>query len=88
MASLRQAAIDAEALELFVAMLEGEDMRAFQVAMATLAEEPRREGEPAFPSLGMMLELIDEASEIFPAAPDQSIDRLPVYEADEAKALR
>lgn len=67
MAIFRQAKIEnPETLEMYVSYLLPRDLRAFQVAMAMLSEESRQEGEPAFPSMGMILEAMEEAREIFP----------------------
>jgi hypothetical protein len=41
-------------------------MRAFQVAMATLSESEREDGETAFPSLGTILAAMEETRERFP----------------------
>lgn len=79
MASFRQASVSEDTLNLYCLALEGEDMRAFQVAMAQLAESERREGESAFPSLGMILGCMDEAAEVFPKELGGRIDRTPQF---------
>lgn len=66
MACFRQAAMDDATLESYTLALKDLDMRAFQVAMAIISESRRREGETAFPDLGYILDVMDEAREIFP----------------------
>lgn len=68
MATLRRADLtqDPQYLDLFAAYLGPLDLRAFQVAMAVLSERPREDGEPALPSLGMILAEMDEARELSP----------------------
>lgn len=66
MACFRQAKMDSATLELFTAYLAPLDLRAFQVAMATISESERLEGETAFPSLGIILAAMDEAREFSP----------------------
>lgn len=66
MACFRQAAMDDATLESYTLALKGLDLRAFQVAMAVISESRRREGETAFPDLGYVLDVMDEAREIFP----------------------
>jgi hypothetical protein len=63
-------------------------MRALQVAMAVLSESPRRDGEPAFPSLGMILDLMDEASETRPAEPGGIINRKPLAYGGKQRRLQ
>lgn len=78
MACFRQANLDKETLELFTAYLLPLDLRAFQVAMANLAESERREGETAFPCMGIILARMDEAREFFPRAGEHVINSFPV----------
>jgi hypothetical protein len=67
MAIFRQAKIDKVTLELYAeALAQFTDLRAFQVAMATLAESPRQEGETALPSLGDIIEAMKDAREEWP----------------------
>lgn len=66
MAIFRQARWEPISLELFTQYLVNLDLRAFQVAMAILAENKREDGETALPSLGKILAVMDEAREIFP----------------------
>jgi hypothetical protein len=66
MACFRQAKMDRETLELFTAYLLPLDLRAFQVAMATISTSERKDGETAFPSLGTILAAMDEARELSP----------------------
>ena len=82
MACFRQAAMDRMTLESYALVLEQEDLRAFQVAMAIISETKREPGETAFPDLGSILEVIRKAEEhrrfrdprCYPPA-----DRSPVY---------
>lgn len=46
--------------ELFSARLELENLDYVIAALRKLGEEPRREGDPALPSLGMIIEAIKE----------------------------
>lgn len=66
MACFRQAAMDDATLESYTLALKGLDLRAFQVAMAVISESRRHEGETAFPDLGYILDVMDEAREMFP----------------------
>lgn len=66
MACFRQAAMDDATLESYTLALKGLDLRAFQVAMAVISESRRREGETAFPDLGYILDVMEEAREMFP----------------------
>lgn len=80
MACFRQAAIDEVTLELYSSALKDLDLRAFQVAMAVLAERPRREGETAFPDLGTVLDLMDKARERYVTPRKPKLNTLPLYE--------
>ena len=66
MAICRGAKMDKPTLELLTEILLPLDMRAFQVAMAILAESPRGEGETTLPSLGDILSAMDDARERWP----------------------
>ncbi len=57
--------------------------------MATLAENPRGEGETAFPSLGDILAAMDAAREFWPNFKfgEKQINVLPVYAGQEPKRL-
>jgi hypothetical protein len=68
MANFRQAKVDETTLKSYCLALEGLDLRAFQVAMAVISESRPREGETLFPSLGYILDVMDEAREMFPKA--------------------
>ena len=75
-------------IDLYSAALAPLDMRAFQVAMAILSERERSEGETAFPTLGTILAVMEDAREVFPqySAGLTSINIQPVF--DEAKTKR
>ncbi|HEX5426594.1 MAG TPA: hypothetical protein VFW94_23805 [Candidatus Acidoferrales bacterium] len=75
--------VDELTLDLYTQVLAPLDLRAFQVAMKNLAYAPRQEGEPAFPSMGMILEQMDAAREVFPNFKDgaTSVDDRPVFMA-------
>jgi hypothetical protein len=88
MATFRQAEVSGATLELYASALEGEDMRAFQVAMAVLSVSERQDGETAFPSLGTILNEIDEATEVFPRTFGGRLDREPLMDFPKRKALR
>ncbi len=64
-------------------------MRAFQVAMATLSESEREEGETAFPSLGTILATMEEARERFPVYSKgaKEINDKPVFADPSQKRL-
>ena len=64
-------------------------MRAFQVAMATLSESEREEGETAFPSLGTILAAMEEARERFPVYSKgaKEINDKPVFADPKQKRL-
>ena len=65
-------------------------MRAFQVAMATLSESEREEGETAFPSLGSILAAMEEARERFPVFSQgaKEINDKPVFADPKQKRLQ
>lgn len=90
MACFRQAKIDRETLELFTAYLLPLDLRAFQVAMATLSESERAEGETAFPSLGTILSAMEEARERFPVFSQgaKEVNTTPVFAENQMKRLK
>lgn len=77
MACFRQAVIDKTTLESYTLALKDLDLRAFQVAMAVISESRRREGETAFPDLGYILDVMDEAREMFPKR-GMGLDTSPV----------
>lgn len=54
-----------------------------------LAENPREDGQTAFPSLGDILSAMDEAREKWPdfAAGAKEVNMLPVYAEPQAKRL-
>jgi hypothetical protein len=86
MASFRQATVGVEALELYTDALKDLDLRAFQVAMASLAETPREQWQTAFPDFGTILELMDEAREmVLPTRPHPNL--MPVMEGEKTKLL-
>lgn len=64
-------------------------MRAFQVAMATLSESERQDGETAFPSLGSILAAMEEARERFPVYSKgaKEINDKPVFADPSQKRL-
>ena len=90
MACFRQTRIDKYTLELFSHYLTPLDLRAFQVAMARLAESPREEGQTAFPSMGDILEAMDGAREKWPdhAAGRDKLLTEPDYMGPEVRRLK
>ena len=64
-------------------------MRAFQVAMATLSESEREEGETAFPSLGTILAAMEDARERFPVFSEgaKEVNTTPVFANPTQKRL-
>ena len=78
MACFRQAAIDKTTLESYTLALKDLDLRAFQVAMAVISESRRREGETAFPELGYILDVMDEARERFTTIAKPQLNTSPV----------
>lgn len=81
LAIFRQARIDKTSMAMYTEALVSLDLRAFQVAVKKIACSSRQEGEPAFPSLGMILEAMDEAREFFPkfSAGATEINTKPLY---------
>jgi hypothetical protein len=65
------------------------DMRAFQVAMAILAEGDREEGETSFPTLGKILATMDETRELSPRFSQGAtkINDVPVFADPQQKRL-
>ena len=65
-------------------------MRAFQVAMATLSESEREEGETAFPSLGTILAAMEDARERFPVFSEgaKEVNTTPVFANPTQKRLQ
>jgi hypothetical protein len=90
MAICRQAKFDKVSLELYTEILSQLDLRAFQVAMAVLAESQREEGETALPSLGDILAAMDEAREVWPnfAAGREKILTDPVVAETQVRRLK
>lgn len=86
MACFRQAVLEGETLELFTSYLLPLDLRAFQVAMANLAESERQEGETAFPSMGTILAQMDSAREFFPRLGEKTVDTQPLF--SESRAIK
>jgi hypothetical protein len=89
MAGCRQAKPSKMDVQLYSSILEPLDMRAFQVAMATLSESEREEGETAFPSLGTILAAMEEARERFPVYSQgaKEINDKPVFADPSQKRL-
>lgn len=89
MATYRGAKADLVTLHTFVAALEGLDMRAFQVAMARISNSRPQQGETLFPSLGYILEEMDEARERFPLFSQgaKEINDKPVFANPSQKRL-
>ena len=89
MAGCRQAKPSKMDVQLYSSILEPLDMRAFQVAMATLSESEREEGETAFPSLGTILATMEEARERFPVYSKgaKEINDKPVFADPSQKRL-
>ncbi len=90
MAICRQAVPDKQSLELYTETIRHLDLRAFQVAMATLAESPREDGQTALPSLGDILAAMDDAREFWPdfAAGRTKIDTTPLVAPPEQRRLK
>ena len=86
MANFRQARIDETTLKSYCLALEDLDMRAFQVACAIISERDPREGEVRFPSLGYILDVMEEAREKFTTVSKPELDTSPVVAGQ--KALR
>ena len=78
MANFRQAKVDETTLESYRLALETMDLRAFQVACAVISETDPREGETRFPSLGYMLDVMDEARERFTTPARPQLNTSPV----------
>lgn len=64
-----------------MALMQEEDMRAVQVALAIISETKREPGETAFPDLGTILAVVNKAEESWWRRPerDPPADREPVY---------
>lgn len=67
-------------LESYSLALKDLDLRAFQVAMAVISETRRKEGETAFPDLGYILEVMDEARERVTTPSRPVLNTLPAFE--------
>ena len=90
MACFRQAKMEKTTLELFTAYLLPLDLRAFQVAMASISENGRRDGETAFPDLGTILAAMDEARERFPVFSKGAteVDTTPIFADSKQRKLQ
>ena len=90
MACFRQAKMEKTTLELFTAYLLPLDLRAFQVAMASISESDRRDGETAFPSLGTILSAMEEARERFPVFSKgaKEVNTTPVFADSKQRKLQ
>jgi hypothetical protein len=84
MACFRQAVMDEMTLESYTLALKGLDLRAFQVAMAVISETHKKDGETAFPDLGYVLDVMDEARERFTTPWRPQIDTAPVVACQKA----
>jgi hypothetical protein len=84
MANFRQARVDETTLKSYRLALESLDLRAFQVAMAVISEARPREGETLFPSLGYILEVMDEAREMFCKSGIKELNTSPVVTGQKA----
>jgi len=84
MANFRQAKVDETTLESYRLALEGLDLRAFQVACAVIAEARPREGETLFPSLGYILDVMEEARERFPKSGQKELNTSPAVTGQKA----
>jgi hypothetical protein len=78
MANFRQASVDETTLKSYCLAIEDLDLRAFQVAMAIISETTPREGETLFPSLGYILDVMDEARERFVTSRRPQLNTGPV----------
>ena len=78
MACFRQAQMDDATLESYTMALKNLDLRAFQVAMAVISESKRREGETAFPDLGYILDVMEEARERYTTPSRPQLNTSPV----------
>lgn len=78
MANFRQANVDETTLKSYCLAIEDLDLRAFQVAMAVISETTPREGETLFPSLGYILDVMDEARERFVTPRRPQLNTSPV----------
>ena len=87
MAICRQASkLDEVTLGIYTQTLINLDLRAFQVAMARISNTRPQQGETLFPSLGYILEEMEEARERFPvfSKDAKEINTIPVF-ADPAQ---
>lgn len=88
MAICRQARIDKVSLQLYTEiLLQLGDLRAFQAAMAILAESPREDGQTALPSLGDIIAEMEEARERWPTGDNKKINVTPLIAGPEQKRL-
>jgi hypothetical protein len=90
MAICRGAKMDKPTLELLTEILLPLDLRAFQVAMAVLAESKRPEGETTLPALGDILAVMDEVRERSPVFSQGAteINTKPVFADSTQKRLQ
>ena len=86
MANYRQASTDETTLKSYSLAVEDLDLRAFQVAMAVISETTPREGETLFPSLGYILDVMDEAKERFVTPRRPQLNTSPVTAGQKALA--
>lgn len=88
MACFRQAVIDLTTLESYTLALKDLDLRAFQVAMAVISETRREKGETAFPDLGYVLDVMEEARERYTSPRNPKLNTTPVIAGAEMKRLK
>ena len=90
MATFRGTKVDSVTLQVFVAALEDLDMRAFQVAMARISNTRPEQGETLFPSLGYILEEIEDAREKFPlfSKGAKEVNTTPLFADNSQKRLK
>jgi hypothetical protein len=90
MAIYRQAGkLDETTLNLYTEYLLNLDLRAFQVAMKNISNSRPEQGETLFPSLGRILEEMEEARERFPVYSKgaKEINDKPVFADPKQKRL-
>ena len=90
MAICRQASkLDEVTLALYTQALVNLDLRAFQVAMRNISNSRPEQGETLFPSLGYILEEMEEARERFPVFSKgaKEINDKPVFADPSQKRL-
>ena len=84
MAYYRQAAVNEVMIDLYTEALKGLDLRAFQVAMAIISETKKVQGETAFPDLGYVLDVMDEARERYTTPSRPQLNTSPVVAGQKA----